>query len=32
MTDDSLGIPVHRAGDQIEYAYPVAILAATCSK
>jgi SAM-dependent methyltransferase len=26
--DDSLGIPVHRAGDQLEYAYPVAILAA----
>jgi SAM-dependent methyltransferase len=26
--DDSLGIPVHRAGDKLEYAYPVAILAA----
>jgi ubiquinone/menaquinone biosynthesis C-methylase UbiE len=28
IDDDSLGIPVHRAGDQLEYAYPVAILAA----
>jgi SAM-dependent methyltransferase len=28
IADDSLGIPVHRAGEQIEYAYPVAILAA----
>ena len=28
MADDSLGIPVYRAGDQLEYAYPVAILAA----
>jgi SAM-dependent methyltransferase len=28
IEDDSLGIPVHRAGDQLEYAYPVAILAA----
>jgi ubiquinone/menaquinone biosynthesis C-methylase UbiE len=28
MTDDSLGIPVHRAGDDLEYAYPVTILAA----
>jgi SAM-dependent methyltransferase len=28
MSDDSLGIPVHRTGDQLEYAYPVAILAA----
>ena len=28
MADDSLGIPVRRAGDQLEYAYPVAILAA----
>jgi ubiquinone/menaquinone biosynthesis C-methylase UbiE len=29
IADDRLGIPVRRAGDQIEYAYPVAILAAT---
>ena len=28
LTDDRLGIPVRRAGDEIEYAYPVAILAA----
>jgi len=28
IEDDSLGIPVHRAGDRLEYAYPVAILAA----
>jgi ubiquinone/menaquinone biosynthesis C-methylase UbiE len=28
IEDDSLGIPVHRAGDGLEYAYPVAILAA----
>jgi ubiquinone/menaquinone biosynthesis C-methylase UbiE len=28
IADDSLGIPVHRDGDQLEYAYPVAILAA----
>jgi len=28
IDDDSLGIPVHRTGDQLEYAYPVAILAA----
>ena len=28
IEDDSLGIPVHRTGDQLEYAYPVAILAA----
>jgi ubiquinone/menaquinone biosynthesis C-methylase UbiE len=28
IADDSLGIPVQRMGDQIEYAYPVAILAA----
>jgi len=28
IEDDSLGIPVRRAGDQLEYAYPVAILAA----
>jgi SAM-dependent methyltransferase len=28
IEDDSLGIPVHRAGDELEYAYPVAILAA----
>jgi ubiquinone/menaquinone biosynthesis C-methylase UbiE len=28
IADDSLGIPVRRAGDQLEYAYPVAILAA----
>jgi len=28
IADYSLGIPVHRAGEQIEYAYPVAILAA----
>jgi ubiquinone/menaquinone biosynthesis C-methylase UbiE len=27
IEDDSLGIPVHRAGDQLEYAYPVAVLA-----
>lgn len=27
--DDRLGIPVRRSGDQIDYAYPVAILAAT---
>lgn len=27
--DDRLGVPVRLAGDQIEYAYPVAILAAT---
>jgi SAM-dependent methyltransferase len=27
--DDSLGIPVRRIGDRLEYAYPVAILAAT---
>ena len=27
--DNSLGIPVRRAGDRLEYAYPVAILAAT---
>jgi SAM-dependent methyltransferase len=27
IKDDSLGIPVHRAGDELEYAYPVAILA-----
>jgi ubiquinone/menaquinone biosynthesis C-methylase UbiE len=26
--DDSLGIPVRRVGDRLEYAYPVAILAA----
>jgi ubiquinone/menaquinone biosynthesis C-methylase UbiE len=26
--DDSLGVPVRRAGERIEYAYPVAILAA----
>ena len=26
--DDRLGIPVHRNGERIEYAYPVAILAA----
>jgi ubiquinone/menaquinone biosynthesis C-methylase UbiE len=26
--DDRLGIPVHRDGDRLEYAYPVAILAA----
>lgn len=29
IADDRLGIPVRRAGDAIEYAYPVAILAAT---
>jgi SAM-dependent methyltransferase len=28
IADDSLGIPVYRAGDRLEYAYPVAILAA----
>jgi SAM-dependent methyltransferase len=28
IEDDSLGIPVHRTGDRLEYAYPVAILAA----
>jgi ubiquinone/menaquinone biosynthesis C-methylase UbiE len=28
IEDDRLGIPVHRAGDTLEYAYPVAILAA----
>jgi predicted nuclease of predicted toxin-antitoxin system len=28
IEDDRLGIPVRRAGEQIEYAYPVAILAA----
>ena len=28
IEDDSLGIPVHRTGGQLEYAYPVAILAA----
>jgi SAM-dependent methyltransferase len=28
IEDDGLGIPVRRAGDRIEYAYPVAILAA----
>ena len=28
IADDRLGIPVRRAGDQLEYAYPVAILAA----
>jgi len=27
IADNSLGIPVRRAGDQLEYAYPVAILA-----
>jgi hypothetical protein len=26
--DDRLGIPVRRAGERIEYAYPVAILVA----
>jgi hypothetical protein len=26
--DDRLGIPVRRIGERIEYAYPVAILAA----
>jgi hypothetical protein len=26
--DDRMGIPVRREGDRIEYAYPVAILAA----
>ena len=29
MADDSLGIPVRRVADSLEYAYPVAILAAT---
>jgi ubiquinone/menaquinone biosynthesis C-methylase UbiE len=28
VEDDSLGIPVHRDGDRLEYAYPTAILAA----
>ncbi len=28
LADDCLGIPVRREGDQLEYAYPVAILAA----
>jgi ubiquinone/menaquinone biosynthesis C-methylase UbiE len=28
IEDDRLGIPVHRDGDRLEYAYPVAILAA----
>ena len=28
IEDDSLGIPVHRTGEELEYAYPVAILAA----
>lgn len=28
IADNSLGIPVHRAGAQLEYAYPVAILVA----
>jgi SAM-dependent methyltransferase len=28
LADDRLGIPVRRVGDQIDYAYPVAILAA----
>jgi SAM-dependent methyltransferase len=28
IADDRLGIPVHREGDKLEYAYPVAILAA----
>jgi hypothetical protein len=28
IEDDRLGIPVRRAGEQIEYTYPVAILAA----
>lgn len=28
IVDDSLGIPVHRSGADLEYAYPVAILAA----
>jgi len=28
LVDNSLGIPVQRAGDNLEYAYPVAILAA----
>jgi SAM-dependent methyltransferase len=28
IADDSLGIPVHRMGDKLEYAYPVAILVA----
>jgi hypothetical protein len=26
--DDRLGIPVRRAGDRIDYAYPIAILVA----
>jgi ubiquinone/menaquinone biosynthesis C-methylase UbiE len=26
--DDSLGIPVHRVGEELEYGYPIAILAA----
>jgi len=29
IADNSLGIPIQRSGDQLEYAYPVAILAAT---
>ena len=28
IADDRLGIPVRRDGDRLEYAYPVAILAA----
>ena len=28
--DDRLGIPVRRDGDTIDYAYPIAILAAKC--
>jgi SAM-dependent methyltransferase len=28
IVDDSLAIPVHRSGDTLEYAYPVAILVA----
>ena len=28
IVDDSLGIPVHRNGEELEYAYPVAILVA----
>ncbi len=28
VEDDSLGIPVRRDGERLEYAYPVAILAA----
>jgi ubiquinone/menaquinone biosynthesis C-methylase UbiE len=28
IKDDSLGIPVHRTGEELEYAYPVAVLAA----